>query len=141
MPIPPRADFDAAGVRDAARESKDAGQVRGLLAPAAIYDGATGTRAAEIGGVSQQILRGRAIKFNARGPQGLIARAAPGQRDRGASHCPEGPRHHGRLLVVAELEPQIAAAWSAVAALFPRTFFRFARHAAALESASPFSLR
>ena len=36
MPIPRREDFDAAGVRVAARNSKDAGQTRRLLALAAI---------------------------------------------------------------------------------------------------------
>src|SRR5208282_6603327 len=43
MPIPLRSDFDAAQVRRAARESKDANQVRRLLALAAIYEGATRT--------------------------------------------------------------------------------------------------
>jgi len=50
MPIPLRPDFDAAQVRRAARESKDANQVCRLLALAAIYEGATRTAAAEIGG-------------------------------------------------------------------------------------------
>ena len=40
MPIPLRTDYDAARLRLAARESKDAGQTRRLLALAAIYDGA-----------------------------------------------------------------------------------------------------
>ena len=39
MPIPLRADFDATRLRAVARESKDAGQTRRLLALAAIYDG------------------------------------------------------------------------------------------------------
>ena len=39
MPIPLRSDYDAARVRVAARESKNANQVRRLLALAAIYDG------------------------------------------------------------------------------------------------------
>ena len=39
MPIPLRSDYDAARVRAAARESKNANQVRRLLALAAIYDG------------------------------------------------------------------------------------------------------
>ena len=41
----------------AARESKDAEQTRRLLALAAIYDGATRTEAAAIGGVTLQIVR------------------------------------------------------------------------------------
>ena len=48
MPIPLRADYDAARLRSAARESKDAGQTRRLLTLAAIYDGATRTEAAAI---------------------------------------------------------------------------------------------
>ena len=43
MPIPLRGDFDATQVRAAALHSKDAAQVRRLLALAAIYDGASRT--------------------------------------------------------------------------------------------------
>jgi transposase len=79
MPIPLRAEFDAAGVRAAARNSKDAGQTRRLLALAGIYDGATRTEAARIGGVTLQIVRDWVMKFNAHGPAGLIAGKAPGK--------------------------------------------------------------
>ena len=79
MPIPLREDFDAAGVRTAARNSKDAGQTRRLLALAGIYDGATRTEAARIGGVTLQIVRDWVMKFNARGPAGLIGGKAPGK--------------------------------------------------------------
>jgi hypothetical protein len=41
MAIPLRGDFDASGLRAAARGSKDAAQARRLLALAAIYDGAS----------------------------------------------------------------------------------------------------
>ena len=82
MPIPLRPDFDAAFVRLVARESTDANQVRRLLALAAIYGGATRTEAAEIGGVTLQIIRDWVLKFNARGPDGLIDRKAPGQPSR-----------------------------------------------------------
>jgi len=54
MPIPLRSDYDAVRVRLAARESKDANQVRRLLSLAAIYDGATRVAAAEIGSVTRQ---------------------------------------------------------------------------------------
>src|SRR5947209_20515437 len=79
MPIPVRCDFDAALVRRAARASCDGSQVRRLLALAAIYDGASRTEAAAIGGVTLQIVRDWVLKFNAYGPDGLIARKAPGQ--------------------------------------------------------------
>ncbi len=82
MTIALRDDFDAATVRLAARASKDAGQTRRLLALAAIYDGASRTEAAEIGGVTLQIVRDWVLKFNAEGPAGLIDRTAPGQPPR-----------------------------------------------------------
>ncbi len=50
MAIPLRGDLDAAALRAAARETKDAAQARRLLALAAVYDGATRTEAAKVGG-------------------------------------------------------------------------------------------
>ena len=88
MPIPLRAEFDAAGLRAAARDSKDAGQTRRLLALAAICDGATRTEAARIGGVTLPaanalrfggIVRDWVTRLNAHGPAGLVDRKAPGQ--------------------------------------------------------------
>jgi transposase len=82
MAIPLRGDFDSAALRAAARRTKDAAQVRRLLALAAVYDGATRTEAARIGGVTLQIVRDWALKFNAHGPEGLVDRKAPGQPPR-----------------------------------------------------------
>jgi transposase len=82
MPILLRADFDAQMVRAAARRSKDGPQARRLLALAAIYDGATRSEAANIGGVTVQIVRDWVVKFNALGPDGLIDRKAPGRPSR-----------------------------------------------------------
>jgi len=82
MPIPLRADFDAQTMRAAAKRSKDGPQARRLLALAAIYEGATRTEAAKIGGVTLQIVRDWVLKFNAHGPQGLLDRKAPGQPPR-----------------------------------------------------------
>src|SRR5215211_6144119 len=78
MPIPLRSDFAAAQVRGFAKRAKDGPQARRLLALAAIYDGATRTQAAAIGGVTLQIVRDWVVKFNAHGPDGLIDRKAPG---------------------------------------------------------------
>jgi len=78
MPIALRPDFDSARVRALARRSKDAAQTRRLLALAAIYDGASRTEAAAIGGVTLQIVRDWVLKFNADGADGLIDRKAPG---------------------------------------------------------------
>ena len=82
MPIALRVDFDAPKLRAAARQAKNAGQARRLLALAGVYDGATRTQAAKIGGVTLQIVRDWVVKFNAHGPIGLIDRKAPGQPSR-----------------------------------------------------------
>ena len=65
MPVPLRTDFDADGLRSVARKTKDGPQARRLLALAAIYDGASRTEAARIGGVTVQIVRDWVVKFNA----------------------------------------------------------------------------
>jgi len=49
MTTPLRSDFDAFGLRVLARNSKDAGQARRLLALAMIYEGGTRTEAAKTG--------------------------------------------------------------------------------------------
>ena len=82
MPIPLRADFDADRLRAAARQTKDAAQARRLLALAAIYDGASRTEAAQMGGVTLQVVRDWVLRFNAEGPAGLVDRKAPGQAPR-----------------------------------------------------------
>jgi hypothetical protein len=65
MAKPLRDDYDAVTLRTEARKTKDAGQARRLLALAAIYDGSSRTEAAEIGGVTLQIIRDWVLKFNA----------------------------------------------------------------------------
>jgi transposase len=78
-PIPLRGDFDASRLRVLARKSKDGPQARRMLALAAIYEGATRSEAAKIGGVGLQIIRDWVLRFNARGPDGLLDGKAPGQ--------------------------------------------------------------
>ena len=78
-PTPLRQDFDASQLRGLARKSKDGPQARRLLALAAIYDGATRTEAAKIGGVGLQIIRDWVLRFNARGPDGLLDGKSTGQ--------------------------------------------------------------
>jgi transposase len=82
LAIPLRSDFDASALRSCAKKTKDGPQARRLLALAAIYEGATRTEAARIGDVTLQIVRDWVMKFNARGPGGLIDRKAPGQPSR-----------------------------------------------------------
>ena len=60
------------------RRRKDGPQARRLLALAAIYDGATRTEAAKIGGVGLQIIRDWVLRFNARGPDGSAERQVAG---------------------------------------------------------------
>src|SRR5664279_4574409 len=74
-----REDFDAARLRGFAKKTKDGPQARRLLALAAIYDGATRTEAAKIGGVGLQIIRDWVMRFNARGVSGLLDGKSPGQ--------------------------------------------------------------
>lgn len=79
VPIALRGDFDAAQLRGLAKKTKDGPQARRLLALASIYDGATRTEAAKIGGVGLQIVRDWVLRFNALGPDGLLNRKAPGR--------------------------------------------------------------
>ena len=79
MPDTLRSDFEADALRVIARKTKDGAQARRLLALAAIYDGASRTEAARIGGGTVQIVRDWVVKFNAHGPDGLIDRKPPGQ--------------------------------------------------------------
>ena len=74
-----RTDHGADELRRLARASRDAAQTRRLLALAAIYDGASRTEAARIGGVGLQIVRDWVLRFNAEGPAGLVDRKAPGK--------------------------------------------------------------
>jgi len=78
-PIPLRQDFDASQLRGLAKKTKNGPQARRLLAVAAIYDGATRTEAAKMGGVGLQIVRDWVLRFNARGPDGLLDGKSPGQ--------------------------------------------------------------
>jgi len=75
-----RADFVGEPLRRLARTTKNANQSRRLLALAEIYDGGSRSGAARIGGVGLQIVRDWVVRFNARGPDGLIDGKAPGKR-------------------------------------------------------------
>ena len=67
VPIPLRRDFSASRLRGLAKKTKDGPQARRLLTLAAIYDGATRTEAAKIGGVGLQSIRDWMLRFNAHG--------------------------------------------------------------------------
>lgn len=80
--IPLRTDFDGDQLRLVAKRAKDGPQARRLLALASIYDGDTRGEAAKIGGVTLQVIRDWVLRFNARGPDGLMNGKAPGQPSR-----------------------------------------------------------
>lgn len=69
-------------MRRLSRATKSANQTRRLLVLAEIYDGGSRTAAARIGGVGLQIVRDWVVRFNARGPEGLLDGKAPGPRPR-----------------------------------------------------------
>ncbi len=73
-----RTDFTSREVRQLAKRAKDAAQARRLLAIAAVLDEASREEAATIGGMDRQTLRDWVIRFNAKGPEGLINIPSPG---------------------------------------------------------------
>jgi transposase len=79
VPIALRGDFDAAQLRGLAKKTKDGPQARRLLALAVIYDGGTRSEAAQLGSVGLQIVRDWVVRFNTRGPEGLLDGKSPGQ--------------------------------------------------------------
>ena len=73
-----RTDYTAGEVRRLATRAKDAAQARRLLAIAAVLKGTSQGSAAEIAGMDRQTLRDWVIRFNERGPDGLINIPSPG---------------------------------------------------------------
>jgi transposase len=73
-----------------------------LLALAEIYDGGSRTKAARIGGVGLQTVRDWVVRFNARGPEGLIDGKAPGNA------CKLNDRQRQALVNIVESGPMPA---------------------------------
>ena len=94
-----RRDYDAARLRALAKATRNAGQSRRLLALAEIYEGSARTRAARIGGVGLQTVRDWVVRFNARGPEGLIDGKAPGKV------CKLQAQHREALVALVESGP------------------------------------
>jgi hypothetical protein len=80
-----RRDFTAGELRGFAKRTRNAAQARRLLAVAAVLDGATRAEAAKTGGMDRQTLRDWVIRFNERGPEGLINIPSPGMTPRALS--------------------------------------------------------
>jgi transposase len=74
-----RDDYDAAGLRELAKRSRDPRQIRRLLALAAVYDGMSRADAARVGGMDRQTLRDWVHRFNEDGPDGLTNRRGAGR--------------------------------------------------------------
>jgi len=77
-----RSDFDAAQLRLLASHSRDANQARRLLSLAAIYDGMSRKDAAMVGGMDRQTLRDWVLRFNDKGPDGLLNHKSSGRKSR-----------------------------------------------------------
>lgn len=77
-----REDFTEPDLRRLAKASQNAGQSRRLLALAEIYDGGKRLDAARIGAVGLQVIRDWVLRFNAKGPDGLIDGKASGKRSK-----------------------------------------------------------
>ncbi len=77
-----RLDLDAAGLRRAASQSRDADAARRMLALALILDGHNRTKAAELCGMDRQTLRDWVHRYNNAGLPGLSSRVPPGPKPR-----------------------------------------------------------
>src|SRR4051794_31508097 len=97
-----RPDYDAAQLWALAKATRGAGQSRRLLALAEIYDGGSRTKAAQVGGVGLQTIRDWVVRFNARGPDGLIDGKAPGNT------CKLNDRQRQALVNIVERGPMPA---------------------------------
>src|ERR1700730_17009550 len=85
-----RTDYSSKELRGLAGRVKNAGQARRLLTIAAVLDGASREAAAKVGGMDRQTLRDWVIRFDQRGPDGLINRwlpLAPGKLTKNPKAC------------------------------------------------------
>ena len=73
-----REDYDAGALRALAKRAKDEPSAP-VVGSRFDLDGAARSGAAENGGVGLQVIRDWVLRFNARGPDGLVDRKAPGQ--------------------------------------------------------------
>ena len=71
-PISLREDFDGPMLRALVLSEKAGSVTRRLLALVMIYEGGTRAEAARLGGVGLQTIRDWVLRFNAKGPDGLV---------------------------------------------------------------------
>lgn len=77
-----RTELDAAGLRRAASQSRDADAARRMLALALVQEGRTRTEAARLCGMDRQTLRDWVHRYNEQGLPGLSDRLPPGAKPR-----------------------------------------------------------
>ena len=77
-PIDLRNDFDSVSLRRLAEDQVSSTQSRSSAGVGRGYDGGSRTDASRIGGVGLQIIRDWVLRFNARGPDGLVDGKSPG---------------------------------------------------------------
>ena len=77
--VPLKGDMSSEEMRRAAVTCEDVDQARRLLALAAVRDGMSRERAAEIGGMTRQTLRDWVHAFNDHGVGGLVNKPSPGR--------------------------------------------------------------
>lgn len=94
-----RSDYSGVELRRLARRSRDGAQARRLLAIAAVLDGASRADAAKAGGMDRQTLRDWVIRFNDKGPAGLVNTPSPGVPPK------LGPEHKAFLARLMEAGP------------------------------------
>ncbi len=97
-----RDDYSGDELRRLASTARDGAQARRLMALAGIADGKSRAEAAAIGLMQAQTLRDWVIRFNEKGPDGLINRKPPGRASKFTSAqkreleqiVEEGPANH-----------------------------------------------
>lgn len=99
--VPLKDGMNADEFRRAAAASKDGNQARRLLALAAVRDGMSRARAAEIGGMDRQTLRDWVHAYNAHGVDGLINDTSPGRPPK------LGDEHKLKIKTLVEKGPDI----------------------------------
>ena len=99
--VPLKDGVSADEFRRAAAASRDGNQARRLLALAAVREGMSRTRAAEIGGMDRQTLRDWVHAFNAHGVDGLINDTSPGRPPK------LGDKHKLEIKALVEKGPDI----------------------------------
>jgi transposase len=113
-PISLREDFDGPRLRALVLSEKAGTVTRRLLALVTIYDGGTRSDAARLGGVGLQTLRDWVLRFNAKGPDGLVDGKSSGRP------CLLDDDQRCALVAMIEAGPTLRAATGQPLALIPK---------------------